>query len=99
MRLIALAAAPLGLALSAVLIESACAKRSYQLPVQSPPTASAQGPDAGLPIPPPPSRRGVILPGDPGSGTAQLGPSSAGVEPHSGTSDTRAIPGSSDGNR
>ena len=90
---------PLACALGVLLVEGACAERSYQLPVQSPPTASAGLADAGLPPPPPPSRRGVILPGDPSSGTAQLGPNSTGVSPNTGTSGPRVTPGSSEGSR
>jgi len=98
-RLTALSLGPLVLALSTTLVGTTCAKPAYQLPVGSPPGASAQAADAGLPAPPPPSRRGVIMPGDPASGTAQLGPNSTGIEPHTGTNGTRVTPGSSEGNQ
>jgi len=89
----------MGALLGGLLAGGACAERSYQLPVRSPPNAAAQSPDAGLPPPPPPSRRGVILPGDPSSGTGQLGAGAGGgdIPNQTGTSGTRVTPGSSDG--
>jgi hypothetical protein len=92
-----LAALVLGLAAAV----SACAKPSYQLPVQSPPAVASGGSDAGttLPDPPRPARTGLIVPGDPSSGTGQLGAHSGEIETHTGTRGTRVVPGSNDGNQ
>ncbi|HET6146139.1 MAG TPA: hypothetical protein VFH68_01295 [Polyangia bacterium] len=90
----------LGALLGGLLAAGACAQRSsYQLPAQSPAAATAGTTDSGnrLPSPPPPSRRGVILPGDPSSGTGQLGAGAGEAQTRTGTSGTRVTPGSSDG--
>jgi len=75
----------------------ACAQRTYQLPPDAPQILAADRPDGGNPPTQPPSRRGIIVPGDPSSGTTRLGTQSTELETHTGTSGTRVQPGSSDG--
>ena len=79
--------------LAAVAGIGACAQRTYQLPPDSPPVVAADRPDGGTPPVQPSSRKGVIVPGDPASGTTRLGPESSAIETHTGTSGTRVMPG------
>jgi hypothetical protein len=75
-----------------------CAQQTYQLPPEAPSVIAADRPDGGNPPPAAPSRRGIIVPGDPASGTTRLGgEGSSPIETHTGTSGTRVLPGSSDG--
>src|SRR5215471_13865769 len=75
----------------------ACARQTYQLPAEAPPVVAADRPDGGPPPPEPSSRRGIILPGDPASGTTRLGPESGDIDTHTGTTGTRLTPGGGDG--
>ncbi len=75
----------------------ACAQRTYQLPADAPPVVAADRPDGGRPPRQPSSRRGIIIPGDPASGTTRLGADGTDIETHTGTNSTRVIPGGSDG--
>ena len=89
-----LAGAPIALGL----LLAGCAERTYQLPPEAPSVAAGARPDGGNPPPPASSRRGIIVPGDPASGTTRLGAEgSTTIETHTGTSGTRVFPGSSDG--
>jgi hypothetical protein len=84
--------------LGGALAFGACADRSYQLPTENPSTVATGGYDAGTPpIPPPSSKRGIIVPGDHASGTSRLGPTSSDLDTSTGTTGTRVNPGSSDG--
>ena len=79
----------------------ACAQSTYQLPADAPPVVvadrPADRPDGGRPPLQPSSRRGVIVPGDPASGTTRLGTEGTEIETHTGTAGTRVNPGGSDG--
>jgi hypothetical protein len=76
---------------------AACAQHTYQLPLDAPPVVMSDRPDGGLPPTQPPSRRGIIVPGDPASGTTRLGTEGSEMETQTGTNGTRVHPGGSDG--
>jgi hypothetical protein len=74
-----------------------CAQHTYQIPPDAPPVVMSDRPDGGSPPTGPPSRRGIIVPGDPASGTTRLGTEGSEMETQTGTNGTRVHPGGSDG--
>ena len=90
----------LGAALCGALPLAACATGA---PQQTSTDIPSGAPDGGYTMAPPstpaPSKKGVIVPGDPSSGTAGLGSGSGSLPSSTGTTGTRINPGggSSDG--
>jgi len=64
----------LGLALLSVLAPLACRTQASGQPPATAATTTASTPDGGLPLPPPSSRHGVIVPNDVGMGAGPSGP-------------------------
>ena len=91
---IAILGAPLGWALWM----GGCAGRSGQQPGTEMPSAATTTPNGSPVTPTPtstpsPSPKGVIVPGDPSSGTAGLGSGTGKVDTTTGTSGSRVKPG------
>jgi hypothetical protein len=81
-----------GAVLLAALAAGACAGRGDPAP-QTPASAAAEASDGGF-VTAPPARRGVMVPGDPSSGTAAFGAGAGGLDTTTGTAGTRVNPGS-----
>lgn len=76
--------------LAGALCSDGCAGRQ---PVTDRPIATETTPDGGF-VSPAPAQKGVIVPGDPASGTAGIGSGSGRLDTTTGTSGSRVKPGS-----